>query len=114
MNSLNVAEAKKHFSEILARVAFGGEIVLITRRGRPMAKLVPVGEAADGEYLDTVEGWLDDDDPFFAAIDGNVAGRSRHVPRVLQASILRQEPRRGLMASPWRPAMFTTSSGSTT
>ena len=83
MNSLNVAEAKKHFSELLARVAFGGEIVLITRRGRPMAKLVPAEAAVEEEYLDNVEGWLDDDDPFFAAIDEIVAERSRHVPRVL-------------------------------
>ncbi len=84
MNSLNVAEAKKHFSELLARVAFGGEIVLITRRGKPMAKLVPAEEAMEEEYLDNVEGWLDDDDPFFAAIDEIVTGRSRHVPRILQ------------------------------
>ena len=89
MNSLNVAEAKKHFSELLARVAFGGEIVLITRRGRPMAKLVPVGEAAEEEYLDSVEGWLDDDDPFFAAIDEIVAGRSQQVPRILRAGVPR-------------------------
>jgi prevent-host-death family protein len=87
MNSLNVAEAKKHFFELLARVAFGGEIVLITRRGKPMAKLVPAEEAVEEKYLDSVEGWLDDDDPFFAAIDEIVAGRSRHVPRVLQAGV---------------------------
>ncbi len=90
MSSLNVAEAKKHFSELLARVAFGGEVVLITRRGKPMAKLVPA-EAVEEDYLDSVEGWLDDDDPFFAAIDESVAGRSRHVPRVLQTGLSSKE-----------------------
>jgi prevent-host-death family protein len=38
--SYNVAQAKAHLSEILERVANGEEIVL-TRRGRPVARLVP-------------------------------------------------------------------------
>ncbi len=44
MTSLNVAEAKKRFSDLLGRVAYGGETILITRRGKPMAKLVPLVE----------------------------------------------------------------------
>jgi prevent-host-death family protein len=44
MTSLNVAEAKKQFSDLLGRVAYGGETILITRRGKPMAKLVPPDE----------------------------------------------------------------------
>ena len=44
MTSLNVAEAKKRFSDLLGRVAYGGETILITRRGKPMAKMVPVSE----------------------------------------------------------------------
>jgi prevent-host-death family protein len=83
MTSLNVAEAKKHFSDLLARVAFGGESILITRRGKPMAKLIPA-EVPETSYLDSVEGWLDDDDPFFAIIDDDIAKRFRHTPRVLQ------------------------------
>ncbi len=87
MTSLNVAEAKKHFSELLARVAFGGETVLITRRGKPMARLVPAETPEEEEYLDNVEGWLDDGDPFFAAVEEIVARRSRHVPRALQPRV---------------------------
>jgi len=45
MTSLNVAEAKKQFSDLLGRVAYGGETIVITRRGKPMAKLVPAGNA---------------------------------------------------------------------
>jgi prevent-host-death family protein len=41
MQSWNVAEAKAHFSEILERVAAGEEI-LLTRRGQPIARVVPV------------------------------------------------------------------------
>ena len=49
MISLNVAEAKKRFSDLLGRVAYGGETIVITRRGKPMAKLVPTG-AAEAEH----------------------------------------------------------------
>lgn len=43
---LNVAEAKKKFSELLARVAFKGERFVITRRGKPMAALVGLEDLA--------------------------------------------------------------------
>jgi len=41
MQSVSVAEAKAHLSEILTRIADGRELI-ITRRGRPVAKLSPV------------------------------------------------------------------------
>jgi prevent-host-death family protein len=82
IGSLNVAEAKKRLSDLLARVAYGGETVLITRRGRPMARLVPPDQAEAGEGLAGVRGWLDDDDPFFDRVDRIVAARARHRPRV--------------------------------
>ena len=40
MQSYNIAEAKMHLSEILERVLEGEEI-LLTRRGKPIARLVP-------------------------------------------------------------------------
>ena len=80
--SVNVAEAKKRFSDLLGRVAYGGETVLITRRGRPMAWLVPPEPREAGEGLAGVRGWLEDEDPFFDRIDEAVAARSRHRPRV--------------------------------
>jgi prevent-host-death family protein len=43
--SMNVADAKRRFSELLDRVA-GGERFVVTRRGRPAAALVPPGEAS--------------------------------------------------------------------
>ena len=81
---LNVAEAKKRFSDLLGRVAYGGESILITRRGRPMARLVPVADDQKA-HLASVRGWLDDDDPFFAAVDEIVASRTRRTPRALAA-----------------------------
>jgi prevent-host-death family protein len=81
VQSVNVAEAKRRLSDLLGRVAYGGETVVITRRGRPMAKLVPPGEAGEGQGLGAVHGWLEEDDPFFAAVDAIVAARARHRPR---------------------------------
>jgi prevent-host-death family protein len=83
---LNVAEAKRRFSDLLGRVAYGGETILITRRGRPMAKLVPAGREEAG-HLAEVRGWLDDDDSFFAEIEAIVAGRRKHLPRVLDTPL---------------------------
>ena len=39
--SVGAFEAKTHFSALLERVA-GGEVIEITRRGEPVARLVPV------------------------------------------------------------------------
>lgn len=47
MKTSNVAEAKSHFSALLAGVE-AGEAVLITRRGKPVARLIP-------EHADTVQ-----------------------------------------------------------
>lgn len=85
MTSLNVAEAKARLSELLGRVAHGGETILITRRGKPMARLVPPQEEPR-KHLADVEGWLDDDDPFFDTVDSVVNARSSRIPRVLEAS----------------------------
>lgn len=41
MKTVNVHEAKTHFSKLLARVHTGEEII-IAKAGRPYAKLVPV------------------------------------------------------------------------
>jgi prevent-host-death family protein len=41
MQAFNVAEAKTRLSEILERVS-GGEEILLTRRGKPIARVIPV------------------------------------------------------------------------
>jgi len=78
--TMSVAEAKKHFSELLGRVAYRGQSILITKRGRPMARLVPSTDREDKPSR--VEGWLEADDPFFEIMDGVVADRWTHLPRV--------------------------------
>ena len=48
MESAGVAQLKARLSEYLARVR-AGEEVLVTDRGRPVARLVPVGYLPDDE-----------------------------------------------------------------
>lgn len=81
--TVNVSDAKRHFSDLLGRVAYGGETILITRRGRPMAKLVPPS-TPDTPRLRDLQGWLDDDDPFLETIERTVERRREHRPRVLE------------------------------
>jgi prevent-host-death family protein len=45
MGDIGAFEAKTHLSELLDRVEQGEELV-ITRRGRPVARLVPVADVA--------------------------------------------------------------------
>jgi prevent-host-death family protein len=48
MTEIGTFEAKNKFSELLDRVE-RGEHVIITRRGRPVAKLIPANERRDVE-----------------------------------------------------------------
>lgn len=62
MVEVNVHEAKTHLSKLLARVE-GGEEVLISRAGKPVARLVPVvrkrGRRIPGRDKGKI--WLADD-----------------------------------------------------
>jgi prevent-host-death family protein len=65
-DQVSVADAKAHLSALLTRVE-GGETVLITRHGRPVATLAPAPAAMTrrgGEFLGTSE-W----DAFVPATD---------------------------------------------
>jgi prevent-host-death family protein len=80
--SYSIVEAKKHFSEILGRVAYRGERILISKRGKPLAMIVPSTGEPGEEHLSKVQGWLEDSDPFFNIVDQIVHERERHVPRI--------------------------------
>lgn len=54
----SVAEAKKHFSELLSRVAFGGERITIAKRGKPLAMLVPPAAEPGPDHASRVRGCL--------------------------------------------------------
>ena len=78
--TISVAEAKKHFSELIGKVAYGKEQIIITKRGRPMARLIPADHSE--RSLGDVKGWLDENDPFFDDINGIIRDRKNHIPRV--------------------------------
>ena len=44
LNKITTADARKKFSNIINRVAFGEESFVLTRRGEPMAALVSMKE----------------------------------------------------------------------
>jgi prevent-host-death family protein len=54
MKSIGAFEAKTHLNELL-RKAFNGETIEITRRGVPMAKLIPPGHGAKPDLRKLVE-----------------------------------------------------------
>lgn len=90
--TINVAEAKKRLSTLLGRVAFGKETILIMRRGRPMARLVPADEDPAQPGLASVRGWLSDDAPFLAAVEEIVTARVKHRPRALRRRPVSRKP----------------------
>jgi prevent-host-death family protein len=79
---VNVAEAEKHFSELLGQVAYGKKQILITKRGKQMARLVPAGQ--NERHLGRARGWLSKNDPFFETVDRIVRERSEHTLRALR------------------------------
>ena len=83
--AVSVANAKRGFSDLLGRVAYGGETIVITRRGRPMAKLVPVDEKPSVAPDLSSRGWLDEKDPFFEIVEDIVTRRKQHTPRAARS-----------------------------
>lgn len=41
MEQMTAEDARRNFADLLNRVGFQGESILITRHGKPIAKLVP-------------------------------------------------------------------------
>jgi prevent-host-death family protein len=56
---LSFAEAREQFEDLLDRAARQKERVLLTRRGKPVAALVPIG---DVEFLEAIEDLLEAED----------------------------------------------------
>ena len=54
MKTVGAFEAKTHFNQLLAKAA-AGESIRITRRGIPVATLVPAGDDARKDLKEVVE-----------------------------------------------------------
>lgn len=59
LNKITTADARKKFSNIINRVAFGDESFVLTRRGEPIAALVSMAEL---KMLQELEDRLDIED----------------------------------------------------
>ena len=53
---VSASKARNEFAEIINRVAYGGETVLVHRRKKPVAAIIPID---DPELLDRIEDELD-------------------------------------------------------
>lgn len=85
MTRFSIAEAQRQLTDLVERV-HEGETILLVDEGRPVAKLVPVGMEEQAGHLANVQGWLEDDDPFFSSIDEIVEARFQHPPRIAGAA----------------------------
>ncbi|MGH2558663.1 MAG: type II toxin-antitoxin system Phd/YefM family antitoxin [Thermomicrobiales bacterium] len=56
MTSIGVREARNHFSRVLGQVA-NGETITVTKRGVPVAKLVPVAPPIRPDLQRRMEEW---------------------------------------------------------
>jgi len=57
MKTLSVVEARKGFSEVMARVAYTGQRVVIERKGRPMMALISIEDLRRLEALEQESGF---------------------------------------------------------
>jgi prevent-host-death family protein len=52
MNRMNASEARSDLAEVLNRVAYGGERIVLHRRGKDVAAIVPIADLALIEQLE--------------------------------------------------------------
>ena len=55
-NRIKTVDARNHFGDIINRVAYGKERLILTRRGKKLAALIPV---EDLEILEAIEDRID-------------------------------------------------------
>ncbi|MCE0522404.1 MAG: type II toxin-antitoxin system Phd/YefM family antitoxin [Methylacidiphilales bacterium] len=84
MKNISVADTRQHLAEILGKVAYGGETFLITKKGRPMARLLPLARSNSSDKkpatLGSIQGWIEDGDPFFSHLEKIREESRREIP----------------------------------
>jgi prevent-host-death family protein len=83
MITISAADLKTRLSEFLGRVTYNHEKFVITRRGKPVAQLSPIGQMP--QHLGQMKGWMEDSDPLFGILDQIAADRDKHLPRIQDA-----------------------------
>jgi len=82
---VSIADAKTHFSELINKVVYGHEEIIITKRGKPVAIISAPEKKEAG--LAAVRGWLKEDDVFFNEMDRIID--ARHSKRLRAAKVQR-------------------------
>jgi prevent-host-death family protein len=80
VREISIAEAKARLSELVNRVAYGRERIIITKRGKPIAIL----SAPSGKGLSAVKGWLQGQDVFFREVRAIEKKRHRRRLRAVE------------------------------
>ena len=47
MQTVSTVEARENFAELINQSAYGGERIVLTRRGKPLAALIPLSDLTD-------------------------------------------------------------------
>lgn len=87
MRRIGVAEAKAKLSELLGQVAHRGDKIILLRRGKAVAALVPVewldrgGGETRNDWLDSIVGLCSDSADLCDVLDQIVADRQTQMPR---------------------------------
>ena len=50
-HTVSALEARKNFGEILNRILYRGEEIFVERKGKPVAKIVPVVKMEDADVI---------------------------------------------------------------
>lgn len=75
---MGAREARQKFSELLGRVHYGGETVILESSGKPMAAVVP---------LQVYQQWLEDREAHFERIEQMKQRRPRYSEDEVEADI---------------------------
>jgi prevent-host-death family protein len=87
MSTISSAELRERLADVLDRVAFGKERLVVTRRGRRIAAVVPI---EDVEALERSPGEAEPPGEVAARVR-SVRGRYRHVPTSSDAFAARKQ-----------------------
>ncbi len=69
--TINIHEAKTHFSKLLTRVRAGEEIV-IAKAGKPVARLIPIGQVSKNRIPGSAKGKVVLADEFDAPLSESI------------------------------------------
>ncbi len=71
MTRINASEVREEFAEVINRVAYGGERIVVHRRGKDVVALVPVDDVA---LLQALEDRIDIEEARKALAEAKVKG----------------------------------------